>query len=144
MASSSSQLHHVRIRESHVAEGTYFVSFATVGWIDVFIRPQYTDILIDSLQFCRTHKDLEIFEYVIMPSHVHLIARRKHGLLSDVLRDMKSFTAKELLKAIAGNAQESRREWMMSMFHEHAGRSAQNTELMFWQKTNHPELIYNR
>lgn len=76
-----------------------------------------------------------------MPSHLHMILRRKQGLLSDVLRDFKSFTAKKLLAAIGGHDREIRREWMMAMFREHGRRSAQNTELMFWQKTSHPELI---
>lgn len=132
------------LMKANVEEGTYFVSYATVGWIDVFIRPLYTDILFESLEYCRKHKGLEIFEYVIMPSHLHLIARRKEGLLSAVLRDMKSFTAKKILEAIATNPRESRREWMMAMFREHGRRSAQNTEFMFWQKTNHPELMYSQ
>jgi hypothetical protein len=34
----------------------YFISFAVVNWIDLFIRNQYRDILLDSLQFCKTIK----------------------------------------------------------------------------------------
>ncbi|TWJ00773.1 hypothetical protein JN11_02032 [Mucilaginibacter frigoritolerans] len=34
-------------------EGLYFVSFATVNWIDVFIRPEYNEIIIDSLTYCQ-------------------------------------------------------------------------------------------
>jgi len=30
-------------------EGIYFITFATVGWVDVFTRKEYKDILIDSL-----------------------------------------------------------------------------------------------
>ncbi|HSI91713.1 MAG TPA: hypothetical protein VK927_11390 [Adhaeribacter sp.] len=30
-------------------EGIYFVSFATVQWADVFTRPQYKNIVIESL-----------------------------------------------------------------------------------------------
>jgi len=30
----------------------YFVSFATVNWIDVFIRKDYCNIIVDSLNFC--------------------------------------------------------------------------------------------
>lgn len=122
-------------------QGTYFVTLTVVDWIDVFIRPEYGHIVFESLEFCRKNKALEIFEYGLMPSHLHMIMRRRHGMLSDVLRDFKSFTAKQLLAAIAGNDQESRREWMMRMFREHGRRSAQNTDLMFWQKTSHPELI---
>ena len=121
----------------------YFVTLTTVAWIDVFTRREYVDILFDNLEFCRRNKGLEIFHYVLMPSHLHMIARRREGLLSDVLRDFKSYTAKLLLKAVADNPGESRREWMMKSFREHGQASSQNTELMFWQKTSHPELLYS-
>lgn len=121
----------------------YFLTFTVVGWIDVFTRREYVDIIFQNLEFCRSNKGLEIFHYALMPSHLHLIARRKQGLLSEVVRDYKSYTAKQLLKAIAENPRESRKEWMLAMFREHARTSAQNSELMFWQKTSHPELLHS-
>ncbi len=129
------------LMKANVEEGTYFVTLTVVGWLDVFIRKDYVDVLFESLEYCRKNKALEVFEYVVMPSHVHLLLRRRSGLLSDVLRDMKSFTAKKLLHTIEHNPQESRKEWMLDLFRKHASASAQNSELMFWQKTNHPELI---
>ncbi len=38
----------------------YFVSFATVYWIDIFTRRIYKDILVDSLRYCQKNKDLEV------------------------------------------------------------------------------------
>jgi REP element-mobilizing transposase RayT len=77
-----------------------FHHFYFVGWIDVFTRSRYSDVILESLEFCLKNIGLEVFEFVIMPSHVHLIVRRLEGNLSDVLRDMKSFTAKKILKMI--------------------------------------------
>ena len=34
-------------------EGIYFVSFATVYWIDVFIRESYFELMIQALSFFR-------------------------------------------------------------------------------------------
>jgi len=34
----------------------YFISFATVNWIDVFIRPLYKDMVVESLNYCIAHK----------------------------------------------------------------------------------------
>ena len=31
----------------------YYVSFTVVGWVDVFTRSKYRDILIESLQHCQ-------------------------------------------------------------------------------------------
>ena len=39
-------------------EGAYFVSFATVYWIDVFTRVDYFDSIIESLDYCRKNKGM--------------------------------------------------------------------------------------
>jgi len=75
----------------HNKEGLYFVSFATVYWVDVFIRDEYFDLIIQSLDFCRKNKGMEIYAYCIMTSHVHLIFRAKEANPGDILRDFKSF-----------------------------------------------------
>jgi len=122
---------------------TYFLTLTVVGWIDIFTRQRYNDKIIKSLKFCTVHKGLDIFAYVIMPSHIHLVARCLKGNLNEVLRDFKSFTAKEILKMVESEAGESRREWLLHMFKYHAKFEKQNTTYMFWQKTSHPiELSY--
>lgn len=37
----------------HNSEGLYFVSFAVVGWLDVFTRNEYKDLVLESLEFCQ-------------------------------------------------------------------------------------------
>jgi len=97
-------------------EGLYFVSFATVNWIDVFVRELYSTIIVESLRYCQINKGLELFCWCIMPSHVHLIFRTKEGNPDALLGRIKGYTAKQLLKSISENLQESRREWLLWMF----------------------------
>ena len=40
--------------------GAYFISFATLNWIDVFTRDIYFWCIIESLDFCRKNKGMEI------------------------------------------------------------------------------------
>ena len=122
--------------------GLFFLTLTVVGWVDVFIRPHYTEIIIDSLRYCQQHKGLEIYAYVVMSSHIHLIAARTEGNLSDVLRDLKAHTARQLLKAIAENEHESRREWMMRLFAYYARPQRQNEQYMFWQKPTFPIALW--
>jgi putative transposase len=122
---------------------TYFLTLTVVGWIDVFGRKIYTDEVINNLRFCQEKKGLELFAYVIMPNHLHLVCRREKGLLSDLLRDFKSFSAKRLLESIEQNPQESRKEWMLHLFRYYAKYHKQNAEMMFWQKTNHPVELFS-
>lgn len=121
----------------------YFVTFTISGWIDLFTRERYCEIIIDSLTYCIKNKGLLVHEYVIMPSHVHMIIQHLDCKLPDVIRDFKSFTAKEMLKCI-NESSESRSEWLFYLFQHHAKKSRQNKDFMVWQKTNHPiELNYN-
>jgi len=49
----------------HNKEGLYFVSFATVYWIDIFTRHIYCDIIVDSLTYCKKNLGLEIYCWCI-------------------------------------------------------------------------------
>ncbi|HEV7347518.1 REP-associated tyrosine transposase [Telluribacter sp.] len=108
-----------------------------VGGMDVFTRPLYTNEIVDSLKFCQQRKGLEIYAYVIMTNHLHLIVSRADGELSHTVRDFKSFTAKRLLNLLLENSQESRKDWMDMVFKYHAATIRQNEKWAFWQKTNH-------
>ncbi len=44
----------------HNTEGTYFISFAVVEWIDVFTRKEYKGIIINSLHYCQKKKNGDI------------------------------------------------------------------------------------
>ncbi|WP_237088282.1 transposase [Nubsella zeaxanthinifaciens] len=84
----------------HNKEGLYFVSFATVYWIDVFTRPLYNDILVDSLIYCQNNLGMEIYCWCIMPSHVHLIFSAKDNNPDVLLGRFKEHTSKQVAKAI--------------------------------------------
>jgi putative transposase len=125
------------------ANGAYFISFATVYWIDVFTRVDYFDLMIESFDYCRKQKGLELYGYCIMPSHVHLIFRSSLGDPSGLIRDLKGFTSKKMLKAIEENSQESRKEWLLWMF-EKAGKKNSNVQFkQFWQQNNQPIEIWS-
>lgn len=132
-----------RKHKFHEKEGAYFISFATVFWIDIFTRMEYFDILIEALKYCRTNKGMIIFGYCIMPSHVHLIFRSENGLPSELIRDFKSFTAKKLLQAIEENNQESRKEWLLWMFKKAGSQNSNIKKYQFWQQNNKPIQIWS-
>ena len=60
--------------------------------------------------------------------------------LSDILRDFKVFTSKEIVKTIE-RINESRSEWLVRAF-ERAGKNLKRiTKYKVWQDGNHPELL---
>lgn len=122
--------------------GLYYLTFATVGWVDVFTRKIYKDLLIDSLKYCQEHKGLELYSYVIMTNHIHLVARAKENYqLSDILRDFKKHTSKAVVKAIQ-EEQESRREWLLKLLSEAGQSNLKNTNYQLWRNDNHPIELY--
>ncbi len=74
-----------------------------------------------------------IFGYCIMPSHIHLIFRSGNGKPSELIRDFKGFTSRNLLRAIQENNQESRQEWMLWMFKKAGDKNSNVKEYQFWQ-----------
>jgi putative transposase len=73
-----------------------------------------------------------------MSNHIHLIVKNEGGKLNDVIRDFKSFTAKQIIQEIESNPQESRKDWLLHLFKYHAKFKKQNKVYQFWQKTSHP------
>ena len=124
-------------------EGLYFVSFATVNWIDVFVRPQYNNIILESLKYCRANLGMELFCWCIMPSHVHLIYRAKENNPEIILGRFKEHTSKQVIKAINSNLQESRREWMLWMFSRAGQKSSNVKSNQFWQHNNKPIELWS-
>jgi hypothetical protein len=43
----------------------FFITFATVGWVDVFTRPEYVDIILESIRFCQLGKGLQVYAWCI-------------------------------------------------------------------------------
>ena len=124
-------------------EGAYFISFATVNWVDVFTRDLYFETLVTSLDYCRKNKGMEIYGYCVMPSHMHLIFRASLGDPSGLIRDFKGFTSKKVVELIENNPQESRKDWLLTMF-EKAGLKNSNVKFrQFWQQNNQPIEIWS-
>jgi len=58
------------------------------------------------LSYCQKQKGLEIFSWVVMTNHIHLIVGTQKDNLSDIIRDFKKFTASKIITAIAENPKE--------------------------------------
>lgn len=126
-------------------EALYFVTFTIVNWIDLFIRSDYKQLIIENLKYCQINKGLRLHAYCIMTSHVHLILSVEESLrLSDVIRDFKSAVSTQLRKTIQENNQESRKEWLLWMFEKAGKRNKRNSNFQLWKQDNQPiELMTN-
>ena len=120
----------------------YYLTFQVVYWIDIFTRKRYRDILIESLKYSQENKGLEIFAYVVMSNHVHLIVRSDTENLSQTIGDIKKFTSKKIINSIKEEP-ESRREWMLFMFERAAKKHKRNKKYQLWTHENHAIHLYS-
>ncbi len=120
----------------------YFLTFQVVYWIDIFTRQSYRDIILESLKYCQKNKGLEIYGWVIMSNHVHLIVRSANYQLSDTIRDLKKFTSKEIIKEIQTGI-ESRRSWFLDLFSNAASKQNKNGYFQVWKRGNHAIVLYS-
>jgi REP element-mobilizing transposase RayT len=102
--------------------GIYFITPTVVDWVDVFTKPVYKNLIIESLQFCQREKGLTIYAWVIMTNHLHLVVSAKEGFdLAAILRDYKKYTSKQIIHTLQ-QENESRKTWMLNRF-EYAGKN---------------------
>lgn len=122
-------------------DGIYFVTITVVHWIDLFTRPDYKYMIVDSLKYCQKNKGLNLHAWCIMSSHIHMIVSKSgKASLSEILRDFKKFTSKRIIELIE-KINESRREWLVNAFEKAADRIKRNSKYKVWQDGNHPILL---
>lgn len=122
----------------------HFLTFSTVNWIDVFSGKKYRDIVIDSLRYCQQEKGLELYGFVIMSNHIHMLARAKEDYkLSAILRDMKKYTCKQILKMIQ-ESNESRKEWLLTVMLEAGKKNSKKQTYQLWRNDNHPIELHKQ
>jgi REP element-mobilizing transposase RayT len=124
-------------------EGLYFVSFATINWIDLFIREEYCQEIVKNLDFCRKQKGMEIYTWCLMPSHMHLIFRDKNNDPGEIIGRFKGHTSKKIQEMVADNPQESRKEWLLWMMTRAGAKNSNVKKGQFWQQNNKPIELWS-
>jgi putative transposase len=77
----------------------YFITTTAVERAHLFRRDVIKRIIADSLNYVRVHQWIHLYVFVIMPNHIHFIVRFLEGhVLSDVMRDFKKHTAKQIVR----------------------------------------------
>ncbi|WP_055443476.1 REP-associated tyrosine transposase [Lacinutrix himadriensis] len=123
-----------------MAETGYFVTITTVGWIDVFTRLKQRYVIINALDYCQKQKGLEIYAYCVMSNHIHMLCKAKEGyLLSNIMRDFKKYTSKQIIKTLI-NYPESRREWILDYFKKACNHLKREQNYKVWQNGYHAEI----
>mgnify|MGYP001198119836 CR=1 FL=1 len=103
----------------------------------VVVRLHYFQILTASLEFCAEQKGLQVYAYVIMPNHFHLICSQVNGKLSAVIGDMKQYTSGEIARKLE---EDGRLTWLSAM----RGAAGKSGAVKVWDEGCHPEQVHSR
>lgn len=129
--------------QNRITQDIYFTTTTVVDWVDIFTRSRYKHIIIESLQYCQQNKGLLIYAWVLMSNHLHMIVSVEgENTMSDILRDFKKHTNKEIMRSLESDIQESRREWMLNRFEYAARNDKKIKNYHFWQDGNDMQPIY--
>jgi REP element-mobilizing transposase RayT len=109
----------------------------TVDRVDIFIRPFFKQIIVESLNYFIEKKGLIVYGWCLMTNHLHLIVEAKDGFeLSGIISDFKTFTGKIILQDLNADS-DIRREWVMKKIRE----AALFDQLEVWENADHPISI---
>ena len=115
----------------------HFLTLTIIEWIDIFTKPEYFKIIIESFKYCRKSKGLKIYEYVIMTNHIHIIVKAKEDYkLSQIISDFKKHTTREILKLL----EKDNRRYILNLI-KNSFSKKKGYEKQIWQRENYPEVI---
>lgn len=116
--------------------GMYFLTITVIEWIDIFTKFEHFQALANSLRFCNENKGLQLFSYVFMTNHIHLIANSPNRPLFETIKDFKRHTTKEIKRLLQHDNRKYIRTLLSNSYHFKKGSSFQ-----IWQRENYAELI---
>ncbi len=139
----------LRHRNSLTECNLFFVTTTVIGFLNVFTNDKVCEILIRNIKHYKEKYKFTILAYVIMPSHFHwiVLVNNKFGTISDIMRDLKKFSAWDIMDYLSKNNSEidsefkkasngyndQKRKFWMPRFDDLGIRNNK----MFWDKLNY-------
>ena len=123
----------------HDNAALYYFTFSVIHWLPVFVSEESCRIITDSLNFCHQKKGLRVNAYVIMPTHMHLVAFDAdfdNQRLHQTVMDMRKFTDRNLADFCD---QKMPRVFGQLM----AGHKRSDRTRQFWQPSRRSEAIWS-
>jgi REP element-mobilizing transposase RayT len=113
----------------------HFITSTIVEWLPVFTTAACCDIVVRSFEYCRQHKELRTHAWVILDSHFHAIVSGPN--LAEILRDLKKFTAHEILDQLKLEG----RHWLLNQLAYFCAAHKTKSDHQVWQEGVHPQSI---
>lgn len=88
-------------RPEFSSDSLYFITTSTKKHSEIFSGDITKQIVLDNFDCMRRNNQLTLFSFVIMPTHIHFIAKIDESLsLGDFMRNFKSLTANRITRLL--------------------------------------------
>jgi len=117
----------------------YFITTSVHLWVPILFNETLFQIILDSLKYCQSNKELRLHGYVIMTNHVHaIISHEAHDQIPNIVRDFKRHTATEIKNYLSNLGRFSQLFWVKIFHNKEQGQNK------IWQEGYHPEAIKSK
>jgi putative transposase len=117
------------------AYAPHFVTSTVVSWLPVFTTAARCNILVESLEYCRKHKGLRVYAWVILDNHYHAVVTAPE--LVRVMADLKRHTTKAMIEQL----EKESCGWLLHELKFHRAGYKAESERQFWQEGFHPQAL---
>ena len=99
----------------------------------LFEDENIVSIILDSWRYLRQDKGLNLYAYVIMPEHVHFIAKSEQVKINTIVGDFKRFTSRQIAKYL--------QEVDANLFERFRRAAYKGQNYAIWQETFRSEVV---
>ncbi len=117
--------------------GVFFITSTTVDWLDLFNTKDTFQILIDSINFNVSERNLKVHAYVLMKNHFHLICTGEN--LSKIINSIKSYSARKFVEKF----QTENDILTLNKLRKNKKNFKTDREFQFWQEGFYPKEMLN-
>lgn len=115
----------------------HFMTCTIVDWLPVFRQDSCARIVLDSLAHLQSTGELELYAYVVMPDHVHLVADGPD--LPSAMQKFSSFTAREIVQETRSLGLDDH----LDVFRVHCTDRRRSNTHKIWRTGSHPQVLYS-
>ena len=116
----------------------YFVTSTIVDWLPLLAISEIAEIIISSLAFLQKEERITLYAYVIMKTHLHLVASSDN--MSKEMANFRSYTARKSIDFFKEHNQQD----ILQLLSKQKLAERKDRDYQFWQEGVHPKRIYDR
>ncbi len=120
-----------------------FLDLRVGGGVPLFINRKMLNKMSDALKWCSEKRGLRIYEYVILPDRILLMANVAWGTLPETITGFKTFTSKAVVLMLRRGRKNLDQSWVIPVLQECSGNN-DPAGLLIWEQDDRSRSLYEQ